>query len=221
VKRSGFLAFLAVLGLAGCGGGGNQTEAITQAVKSSALSYFRYGAAKWWGKPVSVGVTVTQNAKSQATANVTVRSAGTTLASQTLLLVKDSGRWMVSASEVTGSDSETDFGTVTGPVETRPPTTAEAEAASAGALQSFPGESDCLRFQVAVSKVDPTWASAVIRFVGPNRIRCATTGVPVLHRSPSGWKMVAVQNGVMPCTVAPPGVVRSLFGDCRIVGARG
>src|SRR5262249_52353286 len=128
---------------------------------------------------------------------------------------------VVSASEVTGSDSETDFGDVTGPVAKRPATPAETAAASAGALKSFPGEADCLRFQVAVSRIDPTWASAVIRVVGPNRIRCATTGTPVLHRGAKGWRMVAVQNGVMACTVAPPGVVRSLFGTCRIVGAKG
>jgi hypothetical protein len=94
-------------------------------------------------------------------------------------------------------------------------------AVRAGALRSFPGESDCLQFIVAVSKVDPTWASAVIRFVGPDRIRCATTGTPVMHRESDGWRMVAVQNGVMACSAAPPGVIRSLFGSCRIVGAKG
>jgi len=222
VKRSGFLALLAVIGLAGCGGGGgDQTAAITAAVKSSPLSYFSYGNATWWGKPVSVGMTVTQQQKGQARAEVAVSSAVKPVASQTLLVVKENGNWTVSASEVTGSDSETDFGDVTGPVATRPATAAEAVAASAGALASFPGEGDCLRFQVAVSKVDPTWASAVIRFVGPNRIRCATTGTPVLHRGANGWRMVAVQNGVMACTAAPAGVVRSLFGKCRIAAARG
>jgi hypothetical protein len=50
-----FLVLAAVLGVAGCGGGGNQTAAITEAVKSSPLSYFYYRNTTWWGKPVSVG----------------------------------------------------------------------------------------------------------------------------------------------------------------------
>jgi hypothetical protein len=164
---------------------------------------------------------VTHASSEQATAVVTVRSHGKVVGSQTLLLVKNGGQWAVSGSEETGTEAETNFGTVAGPRATRPPTAAEAAAIRAGALKSFQGEGDCLQFEDGVSTVDPTWASAVIRFVGPNRIRCATTGTPVMHLVGNGWRMVAVQNGVMACTTAPPGVVRSLFGSCRIVGTKG
>ncbi len=222
MRRFGFFGALCALGLAACGGGGgNPTAAVTQSVKSSPLSYFHYSTATWWGRPVSVGMTVTHASSGQATAVVTVRSGGKVVATQTLLLVKSGGEWAVSGSEETGTEAETNFGTISGPRATRPPTASEAAAIRAGALKSFTGEGDCLQFEDAVSKADPTWASAVIRFVGPNRIRCATTGTPVMHLGANGWHMVAVQNGVMACTAAPAGVVRSLFGSCRIVGARG
>jgi hypothetical protein len=168
-----------------------------------------------------VQLTVTHTDSGKSTAVVTVYSDGKAVASQTLLLVKTGGRWVVSGSEETGTEAETNFGTVSGAKATRPPSAAEAAAVRAGALKSFPGEGDCLQFIVGVSKVDPTWASAVIRFVGPNRIRCATTGTPVMHRGAAGWRMVALQNGLMACSAAPPGVIRSLFGSCRVVGARG
>lgn len=190
-------------------------------MKSSPLSYFHYSGTTWWGRPVNVSMTVTRASSSQGTAVVTVRSGGKVVGSQTLLLVKNGGNWAVSGSEETGTEAETNFGTVSGPRATRPPTAAEAAAIRAGALESFPGEGDCLQFEDAVSKTDPTWASAVIKFVGPNRIRCATTGTPVMHLGANGWRMVTVQNGVMACTAAPAGVVRSLFGSCRIVAARG
>jgi hypothetical protein len=222
VRKRGFLALFALLGLAGCGGGGgNQTAAVEQAVKTSPLTYYHFAGATWWGRPVRVQLMVTRMDKDQATAVVKVSSGGKVIANQTLLLQKNGGQWAVSGSEVTGTAAETDFGDVTGPVATRPPTAAEAAAIRAGALKSFPGEGDCLQFIVAVSKVDPAWASAVIKFVGPHRIRCATTGTPVMHKGAAGWKMVAVQNGVMACSAATAGVIRSLFGRCRIVGAKG
>jgi hypothetical protein len=210
-----------VLALAGCGGGGgggDPTAAIEQAVKTSPLSYYHYAAAAWWGRPVSVHMTLVHTSSQQATATVSVRAGGKSIATQTVLLVRSGENWTISGSEVSSTQEETNFGTVSGPVSTRPPTAAEHTAVVARALRSFPGEGDCLRFEVAISRVDPAWASAVIRFVGPNRIRCATTGTPLLHRGAGGWRMVAVANGQLPCTKAPPGVVRSLFGDCRIGG---
>jgi hypothetical protein len=192
-----------------------------QAVKSSPLSFFHYSDHVWWGRPVNVAMTVTHASSSQGTAVVTALSGGKVRGTQTLLLLKNGGQWAVSGSEETGTEAETNFGTIAGPIASRPPTAAESAAIRAGALRSFQGEGDCLQFEDHVSTVDPTWASAEIRFVGPNRIRCATTGTPVMHRGPNGWRMVAVQNGVMACTAAPAGVVRSLFGSCRIVGTKG
>jgi hypothetical protein len=222
VRKRSFLALFALVVLAGCGGGGgNQTTAVEQAVKTSPLTYYHYAGATWWGRPVRVQLMVTRIDKGQATAVVNVYSSGKVAASQTLLLQKNGGQWSVSGSEETGTAAETDFGNVSGPEATRPPTSAEAAAIRAGALKSFSGEGDCLQFIDSVSKVDPTWASAVIKFVGPNRIRCATTGTPVMHKGAAGWKMVAVENGVMACTAAPAGVIRSLFGTCRIVGSKG
>jgi hypothetical protein len=60
----------------------------------------------------------------------------------------------------------------------------------------------------------------VISFFGPNRINCAVSGVPLLHLVPGrGWRMVSIGTGAYPCSKAPPGVLRSLFGSCRIAGA--
>ena len=70
-----------VLALAGCGGGGgggDPTAAIRQAVKSSPLSYFHYTAATWWGRPVSVGMTVTSAPPGPGDRGVTVHSGGKT-----------------------------------------------------------------------------------------------------------------------------------------------
>jgi hypothetical protein len=211
---------LCTLSLAACGGGSSAGSAISQALKSSPDTYFHYGTAAWWGRPVTVRtVLLRQESSSGAEATVSVFSHGKTIATQTVNLVKGSGGWQVSAAEASLAQTDTSFGSVTGPIAARPPTATQQKAIVAGALRSFPGESRCLRFAVAVSTVDPAWASAVIRFVGPNRISCAVSGTPLLELKPGkGWRMVAIGAGAYPCSTAPPGVLRSLFGSCRIAG---
>ena len=119
------------------------------------------------------------------------------------------------------TEDDTNFGTVSGPRRHPSPDRGRGSGDSCRSTEVVPGRRRLpAASQTPISKADPTWASAVIRFVGPNRIRCATTGTPVIHRGATGWQMVAVANGLMSCTAAPPGVVRSLFGSCRIVGAR-
>jgi hypothetical protein len=215
------IGVVCTLSLAACGGGSSSTSAISQALKASPDTYYHFAGSLWWGRPVTVRtVLLHQEGSNGAEATVSVSSKGKPIASQTVNLVKGSSGWQVAAAEATLTQTDTSFGTVTGPVATRPPTAAEQKAIVAGALQSFPGEGNCLRFTVAVSKVDPAWASAVIRFVGPNRISCAVSGTPLLELKPSkGWRMVAIGIGGYPCSSAPPGVLRSLFGSCRIGGS--
>jgi hypothetical protein len=210
---------ICTLSLAACGGS-SSTSAITQALKSSPDTYYHYGTAAWWGRPVTVKtVLLRQEGSSGAVATISVYSHGKAIATQTVNLVKESSGWQVSAGEASLAQTDTSFGNVVGPVATRPPTAAEQKAITAGALHSFPGESNCLRFTASVSKVDPAWASAVIHVVGPNRINCAVSGTPLLHLAPGkGWRMVAIGAGTYPCSKAPPGVLRSLFGSCRIAG---
>jgi hypothetical protein len=158
-------------GLAGCGGGGNQAAAITRPW------LLPLPPTKWWGSRER-RVSVTQNAKSQATANVTVPRRQARL-SQTLLLVKVGGQWTCRHPGDGSAPDGLRHGDGPEGSAHRPP---QAAAASAGAL-SHSGGGDCLRFQSL--KVDPTWASAVIRFVGPNR-SLRDAGTPVLHRGASG-----------------------------------
>jgi hypothetical protein len=208
-----------ILALSGCGGGGNQTAAIDQAIESSPLTYYHFRSAAWWGRPVTVTTELLHRSSSDAVATVFVRSGGRTIASETFHLVKAGGTWTVSGSEATATGSDTQYGSVSGPVATRPPTAAERAAVTAGALRSFPGESHCLRFGISVSRLDATWATATIRFVGPHRIECAVTGTPLLHLVPGrGWRMVAIGTSGFACAKAPPGVLRSLFGRCSVGG---
>jgi len=214
------IGVVCTLSLAACGGGSSPTAAISQALKSSPDTYYHYAGSLWWGRPVVVKtVLLRQEGSSSAEATVSVTSHDKPVASQTVNLLKGSGGWQVSAGESTLTQTDTSFGSVTGPVATRPPTAAEKQAITAGALRSFPGEGNCLHFAASVSKVDPSWASAVISFFGPNRINCAVSGTPLMHLTPGkGWRMVAIGTGAYPCSKAPPGVLRSLFGTCRIAG---
>ena len=209
------------LSLAACGGGSSSSSEIAAAHQRSPDTYFHYGVAAWWGRPVAVRtVLLREEGSSGAEATVSVFAQGKTIATQTVNLVKGSGGWQVSAAEASLAQTDTSFGNVSGPVATRAPTSSQQKAIVAGALRSFPGESNCLRFTVSVSKVDPAWASAVIHFVGPNRINCAVSGTPLLHlEAGKGWRMVSIGTGAYPCSTAPPGVLRSLFGTCRIAGA--
>jgi hypothetical protein len=215
----GRLAIGAVIGavlLAGCGGGAKNP--VEQALQSSTLTYYNYTDPAWWGRAVKVDSTVVRQSSGQAVATVSVLAGKETVTSQTIDLTKNGSLWAVSGAEVTSTQAEGYFGTISGPTADRPPTAAERAAIVAGGLREFPGEGNCLRFIISVSKVDPAYASVNLRFVGPKRTECATSGVLLFGRNPAGkWRMLEIGTNPFVCHHAPAGVLRSLFGRCWIV----
>jgi hypothetical protein len=217
VKRT--LVVAAALGallLTGCGGGSKIS--VEQAIQNSQLTYYNYSDAAWWGRPVKVETNVLRQSSQNAVATVSVVTGAETITSQTIDLTKPNGNWTVSGSEVTGSEPEGYYGAVFGPTAARPPTPVERAAIVAAGLRAFPGEGNCLRFVIAVSKVDPAYASVNLRFVGPKRIECATAGVLLFGADAGGtWRMLEIGTNPFTCHHAPAGVLRSLFGRCWIV----
>jgi len=206
---------LCALALGGCGSSGGSVE---QAIKSSLVTYYAYTDPAWWGGPVKVETRLLHNSSRAAEATVSVVAHGETVATQTIHLTRTAGNWDVDDSEKTATRPQGYYGTIAGPPAARPPTPAERRRIVSGVLETHPGESGCLRFAIAVSTIDPAFASVTLRAVGADRASCAVDGVLLVGREPDGtWQPQESGRNPFTCHHAPPGVLRSLFGRCWIV----
>lgn len=97
------------------------------------------------------------------------------------------------------------------------PTAAEQAQISAAAYGKLKGERDCVRFTIAISRVDARYASAGLELLGVRRGGCEANGTLLFRRAGSGvWRYLGSASDPFPCTAAPAGVIRSLFGACFI-----
>jgi hypothetical protein len=201
---------LALFALTGMSGSGSPVKA---AIAASPFSYYHFRAAAWWGRPVTISIRSLHVTGSTATAVVVASAVGKKLESQQVSLTRTNGSWALVTPLV-----DEPFGTITGPLATREPTAQEQAAISAAGFKVLKGEQDCVRFVVAVSAIDPGFASARLSFFGPRKARCASNGMLLFARSASGaWSYHGAGSDPFSCTWAPAGVIRSLFGSCFIV----
>jgi hypothetical protein len=113
---------------------------------------------------------------------------------------------------------------ISGPLDFRSPTPDERAAivAATRAAHFKPGQARCVRYHVRVSVVDERFASVSYSFVRPFRGCLLGNGVSFMERSPRGrWRVKGDAGDAFPCTYAPPGVIRSLFEDCLVLGESG
>ena len=219
---------------------GEQDEGTRAALERSPLTYFHYGSAQWWGRPVDVDVARTRTSGAWAGAVLHVRTAGRTLARQFALLRRRDGVWRVTvtSSPPGGLPCEaapravvrrlfgfcipriTPISMIVGPVRSRGATTAErAAVVRAARRRVFGGHDRCVRYGVDVSRVDARFARVRYRFVPPLRGCLVGNGDSLFRRTPSGrWLHVADASDPFECDLAPAGVVRSLLGTCVILG---
>jgi hypothetical protein len=150
-----------------------------------------------------------------AEAEVVARAGGKFAARQRISLTKRNGHWAVSAPLI-----DPVVGTIQGPTDAREPTPRELEPISAVAFLVLKGASDCVRFVVSISRVNPDYAAAALRFFGPQKAQCEANGSMLFRRAGGKWRYLGAGSDPFRCTVAPPGVIRSLFGTCFIEAKR-
>jgi hypothetical protein len=202
------LMALAVLALPACG---SSKGSVQHALEASPLTYFPYSAAVWWGRPVEVKTLRSTTAGNLGAAIVDVQSGNTILGRQDVALGRRAGAWQVlAASDQTetlpcmyagttlskavfgtcGDSSVYAYSTVKGPVSTRPPTPAERKAITAAAYHDYSDERDCVRFAIAVSRVDSNYARVIPSVYGPNDAGCAVNGTFVVVDRNGTWRFL-------------------------------
>jgi hypothetical protein len=108
-------------------------------------------------------------------------------------------------------------GTVTGPQDSRPASPSELAAiAKVGRRAIFHGRDGCVTYVAHVSKLDSRFARVAYKFTKPYGNCLLGNGESIYRRTPHGWKDIGDASETFPCTYLPLGVVRSLFGQCRI-----
>jgi hypothetical protein len=103
---------------------------------------------------------------------------------------------------------------VRGATSMRPPTAAERTGIVGAASRAFHGEDRCVQYKIGISRLDSRYAAVSYVFHEPYVHCLVGNGVSIYVRTRSGWRHVADASSGFSCSQAPPGVVRTLFGDC-------
>jgi hypothetical protein len=239
--RRSLLALAAVCVLGGFGEG---PPALTQAVQSSAYTYFHYAAAVWWGQPVRVSIRATAVDGRLGGAIVDVRRGSRLVLREDVLLRHDATWRVVRTTLHVSSDAryceqplkglerffesclidEFDVSAdpyVKGPLATRPATPEERARITATAAPRL-GDTSCVRFDIRISRVDERYALVGYRYVPPFTKTCSpANGVTIVSRASGSWRVVGDGSSEFPCGSGAPGVMRSLLGTCVFgVGVR-
>jgi hypothetical protein len=234
VTKGSLSVVLCALVLAGCGGGhdASQVSSIRQALERSRLTYLHYRAPIWWGRRVSVTVELVRVDGDWAIAKL----RGPKSSGRQWALLHRSGGWRVVGAasgrgtglwcklapppvipQLVGGCTATELwapGDIVGPRARRAPTGAERTALESAARRLRGGRDSCVRYLIGVSEVDPRYVRVSYEFHKPYGNCLLSNGDSIFVRDGRDWRHVSDASDPFPCTLAPPGVVRSLFGDC-------
>jgi hypothetical protein len=191
-------------------------SAIELSIEASPLTYYHYTAPAWWGRPVTVKTTALREEGNSARATIVVDAGGKAIAREPITL-RETIRigWVVVTPKIGPA------ATITGPKAVRAPTSNERLAIAAAAHAYLKPPADCVRYNIAISRVDPRYASVALRFVGPKKLECASNGVMIFGLGfDKTWHYLGGASEPFPCDSARPGVLRSLFGSCWIEARR-
>ena len=233
-------AVVAVAGVvAGCGGSRHSdTAAIRAALAVSKASYLHYRSRVWWGRPVGARLMSVRSARKFAVAHVLLSGGPKIWRSQWALLEYTAGEWHVLSVQLPparnlGCKAPADVmrnlaggcthvenvpsGTITGPTASRPASPDELAAIAKVARRViFQGRDSCVTYVAHLSKLDPRYARVAYEFHKPYGTCTLGNGESIYERTAHGWKHLGDASEPFPCTYLPVGVVRSLFGQCRI-----
>ena len=172
------------------GGSGSPVKA---AIAASPFSTTTSALAAWWGRPVTISTRSLHVSGSTATAVVVASAGGKKVGSQQVSLTRTNGRWALVTPLV-----DEPFGTITGPLAARKPTAQEQAAISAAGFKVLKGEQDCVRFVVAVSTIDPGFASArlIVLRAAKGSVREQRDAAVRTGRPPGGWTMTTAPEAI-------------------------
>ena len=107
---------------------------------------------------------------------------------------------------------------IEGPTASRPASAAELAAISSVARRVvFQGHDSCVTYVARVSTLDPRYARAAYEFHKPYTNCHIGNGVSIYMRNTAGgWRHLGDASDPFPCDYGPPGVVRTLFGECWV-----
>jgi hypothetical protein len=212
VRRLAFGLALLVALVPGCGG--HASSGPVDAIRASTATYYEFAAPAWWGRSVSVSTDGLAVAGNHATAVIDVHAGGKVIRSEKVMVQRQGGAWQVV--RVTPPSLAPSSLSITGPVMRRPAQQWQSAPLTRAALQYLYVPASCVRFSIAISEVDSNYASIAPRFVGPRAARCASNGVLIARRQQDRWIVYGAGSDPFDCRQAPPGVLRSLFGECWI-----
>jgi hypothetical protein len=196
---------------------GGSVSPLQRAVEASPYTYYHFSGAGWWGEPVALQTRVVHASSDLADIEILARADGKTVGwRERLSLARRNGRWAIRVPLI-----DPNFGAILGPKSTLKPTAQERAQVSAAGFGELKGDSDCVRFTISVSRVDARYATASLELFGPRKAQCEASSALLFTRAGSGvWRYLGAGSAPFPCTSAPAGVIRSLFGVCLIKAPR-
>ena len=207
------LAALMLLALVAFGG---SVSPLQRAIEASPYTYYHFRGAVWWGEPVTLQTRLVHASSDLADIEIVARAGRKTVGRERLSFAKRDGGWAARVPLI-----DPNFGAILGATSTRKPTVQEQGQISAAGFGELDVERDCVRFRIDVSRVDARYAAASLEFYGPRKGHCEATGPLLFRRVGFGpWRSLGVGSESFPCTSAPAGVIRSLFGVCFIRAPR-
>ena len=231
-------ACLAVVALTGCGHSApRDRDAIKTLLIRSNATYLYYTSPLWWGTAIRPRLVRIGIDGSFALAKIHVPGGPRIYRDQWVLLERGPRDWKLVATVLgrayllpcaapadvarrlaggCSHDAAPDpRGVVTGPLATRPPTANERRTIIKAARAAiFAGRDACVRYSIAVSRLDGGFASVSYSFHKPYGNCLLGNGISIFKKSATGWKNIGSASDPFPCSYLPPGVVRSLFGEC-------
>jgi hypothetical protein len=236
--KSAFAVVALAAATAGCGGSHHSdTAEIRAALVASKASYLHYQSPLWWGRRSPARLVLVRTSGKYALAHVTLSSGPKIFRSQWALLESKPDGWrvldvnqprahnlgckappkvMMRLAGGCAHEETYPSGGIRGPTASRAASPSEHAAIAKAARRYFRGKDSCMTYTARVSTVNPRYARLIYVFHKPYRNCDLFNGVDIYGHTNRGWRRIEGASDPFPCASLPPGVVRSLFGDCWI-----
>ena len=233
------VAMIVLAVVAGCGGSHRpDTADVRAALATSNASYLHYPERIWWGRPTPARLASVRSDGKYVVAHVILSGGPKAWRSQWALLESTHDDWQVLAVNLPHASDlacrapaevmrklaggcahlpSSPSGSIVGPTDSRPASPNELAAiAKVGRRVVFQGRDSCVTYVAHISKVVPHYARVDYEFHKPYGKCLPTNGESIYERTTRGWRDLGDASSPFSCTFVPPGVVRSLFGECVI-----